>query len=170
MCAADPRATPAAAQRGTARFTGCSVDVEVRQLATVANGQGRSRSVPRHASCAALKKAPRYASRARCRCTKGSRHAAHRFRPRIAGSTSPLMPHVHLTTRRLKATAYIVVGILNAAGMLQREATAPPAARNCRTRPEHSAGTQPGDRLNRVGAEWSPTAAFCPRRVAWSRP
>ena len=102
------------------------VDVGVRRLATVANEHGEVlEQVPNPRPLDAALKQLRHASRARSRCTKGSR----RYRERTAKISrlhrrvnDVRTHHLHvLTTRLAKTHGRIVVEGLDAAGMLRQK-------------------------------------------------
>ena len=103
------------------------VDVGVRRLATVADEDGTMlEQVPNPRPLDAALKELRHASRARSRCTKGSR----RYRERITEISrlhrrvnDVRTHHLHcLTTRLAKTHGRIVVEGLDAAGMLRQKA------------------------------------------------
>jgi putative transposase len=102
------------------------VDVGVRRLATVANEDGTVfEQVPNPRPLDAVLRELRHASRARSRCTKGSR----RYRDRTTEMSrlhrrvnDVRTHHLHvLTTRLAKTHGRIVVEGLDAAGMLQQK-------------------------------------------------
>ena len=102
------------------------VDVGVRRLATVANAEGVViQTVPNPRALEAALQQLRQVSRARSRCTKGSR----RYRVRTTELSrlhrrvnDVRTHHVHvLTTRLAKTHGHIVVEGLDAAGMLRQK-------------------------------------------------
>ena len=108
------------------------VDVGVRRLATVANEDGTVlEQVPNPRPLDAALKALRHASRARSRCTKGSRRYRERTTEisRLHRRVNDVRTHhLHcLTTRLAKTHGRIVVEGLDATGMLRQ--TGLPGAR-----------------------------------------
>ncbi len=102
------------------------VDVGVRRLATVANEDGTVlEQVPNPRPLDAALKELRHASRARSRCTKGSRRYRERTTEisRLHRRVNDVRTHhLHvLTTRLAKTHGRIVVEGLNAAGMLRQK-------------------------------------------------
>ncbi|AFE17698.1 transposase [Mycobacterium tuberculosis RGTB327] len=103
------------------------VDVGVRRLATVADAEGTVlEQVPNPRPLDAALRGLRRVSRARSRCTKGSRRYCERTPPNCPGCTVgstmsvPTTWHV-LTTRLAKTHGRIVVEGLDAAGMLRQK-------------------------------------------------
>ena len=110
------------------------VDVGVRRLATVANDGGAVlEQVPNPRPLDAALKELRHASRARSRCTKGSRHYRERTTElsRLDRRVNDVRTHhLHvLTTRLAKTHGRIVVEGLDAAGMLRQKGLAGARAR-----------------------------------------
>ncbi|KCT12247.1 transposase [Mycobacterium tuberculosis XTB13-119] len=102
------------------------VDVGVRRLATVANEAGAVlEEVPNPRPLDAALKELRYASRARSRCTKGSRRYRERTTEisRLHRRVNDVRTHhLHVLTTRLAQThGHIVVEGLDAAGMLRQK-------------------------------------------------
>jgi putative transposase len=102
------------------------VDVGVRRLATVANEDGAVlEHVPNPRPLDAALKELRHASRARSRCTKGSRHYRERTTQlsRLHRRVNDVRTHhLHVLTTRLAQThGRIVVEGLDAAGMLRQK-------------------------------------------------
>ncbi len=110
------------------------VDVGVRRLATVADADGNIiEAVPNPRPLEAALKELRHASRARSRCTKGSRQYRERTveLSRLHRRVNDVRTHhVHvLTTRLAKTHGRIVVEGLDAAGMLRQKGLAGARAR-----------------------------------------
>ena len=110
------------------------VDVGVRRLATVADADGNIiEAVPNPRPLEAALKELRHASRARSRCTKGSRQYRERTveLSRLHRRVNDVRTHhVHvLTTRLAKSHGRIVVEGLDAAGMLRQKGLAGARAR-----------------------------------------
>lgn len=110
------------------------VDVGVRRLATVANEDGAVlEHVPNPRPLDAALKELRHASRARSRCTKGSRRYRERTTEisRLHRRVNDVRTHhLHvLTTRLAKTHGRIVVEGLDAAGMLRQKGLAGARAR-----------------------------------------
>ena len=102
------------------------MDVGVRRLATVANGSGTViEQVPNPRPLYAALKQLRHLSRARSRCTKGSRQYRERTTQmsRLHRRVNDVRTHhLHvLTTRLAKTHGLIVVEGLDAAGMLRHK-------------------------------------------------
>ncbi|HWF70744.1 MAG TPA: IS607 family element RNA-guided endonuclease TnpB, partial [Mycobacterium sp.] len=102
------------------------VDVGVRRLATVANEDGTVlEQVPNPRPLDAALKELRHASRARSRCTQGSRRYRERTTEmsRLHRRVNDVRTHhLHcLTTRLAKTHGHIVVEGLDAAGMLRQK-------------------------------------------------
>lgn len=102
------------------------VDVGVRRLATVANAEGVViQTVPNPRALEAALQQLRQVSRARSRCTKGSRRYRERTTElsRLHRRVNDVRTHhVHvLTTRLAKTHGHIVVEGLDAAGMLRQK-------------------------------------------------
>ncbi len=142
------------------------VDVGVRRLATVANEAGAVlEEVPNPRPLDTALKELRYASRARSRCTKGSRRYRERTTEisRLHRRVNDVRTHhLHVLTTRLAQThGHIVVEGLDAAGMLRQKGLPGARARraDCRTRPwALRAGTCPTRRAGTGRRWWSPTA------------
>jgi putative transposase len=110
------------------------VDVGVRRLATVANADGTVlEHVPNPRPLEVALKELRHVSRARSRCTKGSRHYRERSTEmsRLHRRVNDVRTHhLHvLTTRLAKTHGRIVVEGLDAAGMLRQKGLAGARAR-----------------------------------------
>jgi putative transposase len=150
------------------------VDVGVRRLATVANADGNViEHVENPQPLAAALRELRHVSRARSRCTKGSR----RYRERTTKLsrlhrrvTDVRTHHLHvLTTRLAKTHGRIVIEGLDVAGMLRQEGLAGARARR-RGLSDSALGT-PGRQLSYktgwygshlvVAHRWFPSSKTC---------
>lgn len=142
------------------------VDVGVRRLATVADEDGTVlERVPNPRPLDAALKELRHASRARSRCTKGSRRYRERTTEmsRLHRRVNDVRTHhLHVLTTRLAQThGRIVVEGLDAAGMLRQKGL--PGARARRRGLSDAAlgtpaGTCPTRRSGTGHSWWSPTA------------
>lgn len=142
------------------------VDVGVRRLATVANEDGTVLDqVPNPRPLEVALKELRRVSRARSRCTKGSR----RYRERTSEIsrlhrrvTDVRTHHLHcLTTRLAQTHGRIVVEGLDAAGMLRQKGLPVPAPDGAGTPMPlwaHRGGTCPTRRSGTGRSSWSRTA------------
>ncbi|CLA06215.1 Putative transposase [Mycobacterium tuberculosis] len=131
------------------------VDVGVRRLATVADAEGTVlEQVPNPRPLDAALRGLRRVSRARSRCTKGSRRYCERTTElsRLHRRVNDVRTHhLHvLTTRLAKTHGRIVVEGLDAAGMLRQK--------DCR-------GRAP-DGAHCLMQPWQPRAVTCPTRQA----
>lgn len=150
------------------------VDVGVRRLATVANDQGVVlEQVPNPRPLDTALRELRHVSRARSRCTKGSRRYRERTRElsRLHRRVNDVRTHhVHvLTTRLAKTHGRIVVEGLDAAGMLKQKGL--PGARARRRGLSDSALGTPRRHLSYktgwygsqlvVADRWYPSSKIC---------
>jgi len=150
------------------------VDVGVRRLATVASAEGTVlEHVPNPRPLDAALTELRHASRARSRCTKGSRRYRERTTEmsRLHRRVNDVRTHhLHVLTTRLAQThGRIVVEGLDAAGMLRQKGLpgAAPDGVDCPTAPWARRGvTCPTKRAGTGHNWWSPTGGSHRRKPA----